>query len=394
MNTKQILLSLIVISWLLLGCKKKEETIPALMVPTNYDTSTFSADVADILSAQTSFRTNVVLEMQKGRTQGNLVNRTTLAAGYDAIKSFSTPYYRNLIEKTGGFFDQIVEASQGTDTIDFTSAFPKSTGGVGATSISNGRGVGYLYTKHAVETEQLIEKGSFGAIMYNQATQILRKPDLTLRDVNRAMQFLGMHPTFPNGLGTGNNVDRFVAVYAARRDNADERDGKGYYTLIKENFLRLQAALKAGSRYNADRDDAINKIIEYAEKALAATAINYVKHDFQKNAVNKNDSRVLARTKHSWSEGVGFLLGLKTVQHKKITDAQIDELISILKANENGTATAYTFFGSNSELAKLDEFTRKLQNIYGFTSAQIERFARNDVNDRASRMRLAVLNEE
>jgi len=381
--TRQIIFALSFSSFLY-SCKKdKEETIPALTIPTTYNTTNFDNDVAGILDKQNSFSTNVVAEMQKGRTQGNAVTLTTLKTGYDAIKSFSTPYYRDLIEKTGGYFDQIVEASQGTDTLDFTGAFPKANGGVGATSVnSSGKGVGYLYTKHGVETQQLIEKGSFGAIMYHQATLTLKKADLTLQDVNKAMQFLGMHPTFPNGLGTSPNNDRFVAIYAARRDNANEKDGKGYYTLIKENFIKLQAAVAAGARYNKERDEAVNSIIEYAEKALAATAINYVKHDFQKNATDKTDSRKLAKTKHSWSEGVGFIHGLKTVTHKKITDAQIDELLAIIKANQDGTANAYTFFGSNSELAKLDQFTTKLQAIYGFTNQQIELFARNSVNDR------------
>jgi hypothetical protein len=65
-------------------------------------------------------------------------------------------------------------------------------------------------------------------------------------------------------------------------------------------------------------------------------------------------------------------------QHKKITDTQIDAILTLLNAPANGTPTSYKFITEPvTELPKLTQIITQLKGIYGFTDAEIEEFKNN-----------------
>jgi hypothetical protein len=82
---------------------------------------------------------------------------------------------------------------------------------------------------------------------------------------------------------------------------------------------------------------------------------------------------------HAWSEGVGFLLGLRAIpqEHRRITTAQINEILNLMGATH--PRNIYSF-DTPSELANLTTAINNLATIYSFADPSI--FRRNDVNDR------------
>jgi hypothetical protein len=237
---------------------------------------------------------------------------------------------------------------------------------------------GYLFDANGLEMEQMIDKGLYGAALYNHAITLMSQP-LTTATTDQLVSIFGASPEFPNTNNTAKtqNPDRFMALYAARRD---KNDGKGLYTQQKANFIKLQAAIKAGSQYKQEQEEALAAIKLTWEKASAATVINYCHAVIATlSSTNPTDAQKGAAL-HAYSECVGFIHGWRTLpqQHKKITDSQIDAILTLLNAPANGTPTSYKFITAPvSELPKLTQVINQLKAIYGFTDAEIEDFKNN-----------------
>ena len=83
---------------------------------------------------------------------------------------------------------------------------------------------------------------------------------------------------------------------------------------------------------------------------------------------------------HSYSECVGFIHGWRTFSQsdKKITDAQIDEMLTLLLAPATGSTTSELFITDTfNQLPKLTQVINQLKNIYGFSDQDIEDFKTN-----------------
>jgi hypothetical protein len=86
---------------------------------------------------------------------------------------------------------------------------------------------------------------------------------------------------------------------------------------------------------------------------------------------------------HAIGEGIGFIHGYRTIpqNYRTITDAQIDEILSLFNAPAQGKASVYKFATDPSnELPKLQQAMNKLQSIYGFSNQEMEDFKSNWVN--------------
>ncbi|HRI60058.1 MAG TPA: hypothetical protein PK228_10055, partial [Saprospiraceae bacterium] len=108
------------------------------------------------------------------------------------------------------------------------------------------------------------------------------------------------------------------------------------------------------------------------------TIINYLYAVISKlSATNPSDADI-ASALHSYGETVGFTHGFRTLDNKKITDTEIDELLTLLNAPATGTPTSYKFATDPlNELPKLTQVIAKLQSIYGFTAQELEDFKKN-----------------
>jgi hypothetical protein len=358
------------------ACKKEEDDNlkTTLQIPANYDGSTFLANTATQTSVLNQLSA-LATEAQRGRDAANTVERSVLeqlfSVGSPSLSDVITNYYKGRILGDGKIIDELAKASGTTWT-------PSSPDG----SSQGGVYGGYLFDEYGVEQEQLLEKGQFGATHYNHAVSLMNG-SITLATVDQLVAIFGAKPAFANS-GSNNvgseNRDRFMANYGARRD---KNDGNGMYSQIKRAFITLQAAVKAGTLYNDERNKALKDIQLIWEKINAATVVNYCHTPISKLSGTSPTDADKSSSLHAIGEAIGFLQGFKTINsnYRKITDAQIDEILVLFNAPANGTASVYKFATDPvNELSKLQQAINKLQTIYGFSAQEIEDFKSNWVN--------------
>jgi len=346
----------------------KEVVFPTLEVPTSYESANYESNASTELSLR-SHLSALVSKMQVGRT-GSKVNETELVALFNAgnpsLKSITTPYYS---EKVANWLNELTKASGGT--FNPTTA-PAGNGGVYG---------GYLFDENGLEMEQIVEKGLFGAALYNHALTIIKSTAITANDIDRLVAIFGAHPSFPNSDAAIQNKDVFSAKYAARRD---KNDGKGLYTSIKTNLITAKAAIEKGKDYNQDRDKALSDFRYNWEKSNMATVINYLSFTISKlNKSNATDADKAAAL-HAYGEAVGLMHGWKGISQndKSISDAQVDQFLELMNAPANGNATSYKFVTEPfNQLPKLQSVIDKLQQVYKFTEQDITDFDYNWVSE-------------
>jgi hypothetical protein len=352
-----------------MSCKKNKEE--ELQIPENYDGQNFATNsvVQQAIWSQLAQLTDA---MKAGRTAGVFVAKQDLDnlfnAGNPSLANEITAYFKGKLEGTGGWFDELAKASGATWT-------PQAPDG----SSEGGVHGGYLFDENGVELEQLGEKGQFGATLYNHAVKLM-SGTITPATVDQLLSIYGAKPQFANS--GSNNVaagirDVAMANYAARRD---KNDGTGLYSQMKREFIKLQAYVKAGSDYNIERNETLKNIQLLWEKINAATVINYCHSPIATlSGTNPTDAQI-GGALHAIGEGIGFIQGFKTINpsFRRITDAQIDNILELFNAPANGVATTYLFATSPAtELPKLQQAISTLQSIYGFTNQEIEDFKFN-----------------
>jgi hypothetical protein len=350
--------------FLITACGDNEKA--PLDIPVAYDGANFDANAATELGVISRFR-KMVSEAQKGRS-GAPVSLDSLnywyTTGSPSVQSLVSSYFA---PKVTVWNAELAKASGNA----YTPGTPAGDGGAFG---------GYLFDENGLELEQLLDKGLYGALLYNHFDHLTHST-ITPATVDRMLAIFGANPSFPNSYQAALHArpDILSANYTARRD---KNDGKGPYTAIRDAFIQLQAAVRAGDDYNEERDEAIETIRINWEKGNAATMINYLHAVISKlSATNPSDADK-ASALHSYGETVGFIQGWRTLPNKKITDQQIDEILQLLNAPENGTPVSYRFATDPlNELPKLTQVIGKLKAIYAFSDQDIEDFKRNWVVD-------------
>lgn len=363
---QNIFLAILFVSLGLAGCKLGTDP---LAIPDEYDGSSFAVNAATELEVVNQLG-QMATYLEEGRDPGFPLSSTTLTIdfsnGSPSLSSLSSTYYRGLIEQ---WIPEVSAASGKTYSFDDA---PNGDGGVIE---------GYLFDENGLELQQMIEKGMYGAVLYRYAISLMRGTiDVTTSD--RLIAIFGAHPDFANSGNADlhNNPDRFIAKYAARRDPAD---GTGFYTRMQDAFILLQAATQAGADYQPEMQEALEAIQENWEKANAATVINYLSSAISTLSSSSPSDEDIAGAIHSYSEAVGFLHGWRTLNddYRLITDDQIDDLLVMMNAPAGETPTSYLLVtNSFSELPDLQAAIDEIQDIYGFTDAEVAGFAINQVS--------------
>jgi hypothetical protein len=342
----------------LTSCEKND--IEPLSIPSTYDGSTFVANTINEYELRTNF-TKFVDEVKKGRTPGVVVTAAQLQTTFEAggANSVSRALPASEVAIYQALFTEVEKASRGT-TYKF--GLPPAENGQGG--VNNG----YLYDETGLELEQILDKGSFGLIFFRKGQQLLQNP--TLENLDKALALYGANPTFPNTPTASKTPqpDALMANYGARRTPT----AGGLYLEVRDAFIKAQAAIKAGTNYNSDRDAAIQEILLGWEKINAATVINYLFATETGLSTTNAEQRTLSNAMHAYGECVGFLQGFKGAAGKKITDAQIDAALASLNATQ-----PYRLINSPTEIAKLVTLRRTLQSIYGFSDTETESFRNN-----------------
>jgi hypothetical protein len=355
----------------LLACADKNNNEPDPIVPSaTYDAANFAANASPQLGVRTALL-NLVAEMKKGRSAGVKVELSTLSslytAGSPSLKSYTSAYYAGKSEGDNGFLSELSKASGGTFV-------PGTTTGNGGTYGE------YLFDENGVELEQLIEKGLYGAALYNQAISLMASHiQFTPIKADQLVAVYGAAPTFKSSDNASkhgaDNIDRHLASYAAQRD---KNDGQGYYTQMKTALIAAQAAAKAVD--HGKMLEVHDQIRTLWEKINAATVI-YCCHTgaAQLGASNPSTAQK-AQALHTLNEAIALLHGWRGLSSsaRKITDAQIDELLALLNYSPSSTPKPYLFLSNTAaELPKLTQVISKLKSLYQFTDAEIEAFKKN-----------------
>ena len=356
------------VSFFSCGDEIENITFPTLEVPTAYESTNYQSNANTELTLRSDL-SNLVSKMQVGRT-GATVNESELLAvfneGNPSLKSITTLYYA---EKVSNWLKELAKASGGT--FDPTTA-PAGEGGVYG---------GYLFDEHGLELEQVVEKGLFGAALYNHALTIIKSDNIMASDIDRLIAIYGAHPSFRNSDEAEQNKDLFSAKYAARRD---KNDGKGFYTSIKTSLITAKTAIEKGKNYNQERDKALSDFRYNWERSNMATVINYLLGTISKlNKSNTTDAEK-ASALHSYSEAVGFMHGWKGISQndKAISDAEIDQILELMNAPADGNITSYKFVTEPfTQLPKLQLVIDNLKQIYKFTEQDIIDFEYNWVSE-------------
>jgi hypothetical protein len=369
-NLKQISMLMLLATVFFTACKKNKNVEKAMLqIPTNYVSENYATNVTAEASVRKQLAT-LTTYMKKAEDGIFKLRLDSLSYyfnnnGTPALSSITPDYYRNLM--ANNWFGVMVACS--ANAYDPANGETANNGGVYGAR---------LLDKRAKETNQEIEKGLFEAAMYNHFVN-LSQTKITPETVDKMLCIYGAHPNFPNTNTPAKTPtpDAVIAMYAARRD---KNDGNGLYSQIKNQFLKLQAATKAGDAYLDEQNAAVAELKILMEKAIMATVIHYGFAATTKLTKTAPLATDISGGLHDLGENVGFIHGFKTVPqaHRKITDAQIDEILALLLAPAGADATMYKFVTEPvTQLPKIAQYQQKIKAIYGFTDAEMNDFKQN-----------------
>lgn len=234
----------------------------------------------------------------------------------------------------------------------------------------------WLFDPRGVDIRQAVEKGLYAAALYAHASNLAKGP-LALTTTDRMLAIFGAHPSFPNNDKDPSHPDRFVAQYAERRDDESKAE-PGLYRSIQSHLVRAQAAIQAADPSGAER--AFDAFLKDWEKTIFSTVIYYAYDAEKKLSVDPPTDADLAAGLHSIGEIIGFLSGWMgaPTEHRLITNAQIDELLTMMLAPPGKDAQAYEFVANSSRrLGNLRSVIDLIKNIYGFSDDDIVHFRTN-----------------
>ncbi|MBI2393674.1 MAG: hypothetical protein HYV09_29130 [Deltaproteobacteria bacterium] len=333
-------------------------------VPSTYESPDYTTNAAAELSLRD--RLKAIMDPMKA-AEGDLTKKPTAAelkdlyaAGTPSLESLTTAYYAG---KTKAIFDAFALAAGNTWT---PAATPTGNGGkFGA----------YLYDAYGKDLRQQVEKGAFGATFYNRAAALAAdKAGLSEAAIDKLVALYGAHPSFPQATEGVPNPDIWVAQYAKRRDDKTQAT-PGLYRRIKTSLITAKAAIKA--KCDAERDAALNAFLLDWEKVELATVIFYL-NDAAKKIEAATTADQQSSAIHAIGESMAFIHGFR--QHgaatRKITDAQIDELLGLIGAPADGNATVYQLVTDTATAlpkfkTAVGQVTTKIAGIYGFTEADV-----------------------
>ena len=331
---------------LLFACEEDDITErPDLQVPDTYASSNFAANTAaeaEVLD-QLGSLTSDLNSIEADGTPAELSYPATL-------ESVTLSAYAARINE---WLDEVEQAAG--NTFDLENA-PAGEGGILGTR---------LLDEYGLELEQMIEKGSFGAALYNHALDVLSAP-VTEASVDQLVEVFGADPTF--------NPDetRFSATYAKRRsDNTAET---GYLYDIEDNLITAKAAVTAGPEYDPELSAALSSFLRNWEESNFATVIFYANAAKTQIQNAGDDPVALGNAMHAYGEAVGFTAGWKGLGTKEISDAEIDQILALLLAEEGAAPESYRFLKEPALLDNFDEIIEIIRDVYDFTDEEVAGF--------------------
>lgn len=302
----------------------------------------------------------LVSEVRKGSTPNTRVSADKLRQMYANINnpfadtSLNTSG-KQLKDKTYLTEQALIESYFDSLEAVSSSTLPGSNGQAGIVTSLDGSKK-YLLSANGIEYKERIEKGLMMALVYYQITSVYLSSekmnvDNSIVDESEgtAMQhhwdeafgYLAVPTDFPTNL-TG---IKYLSKYINARNAVLDCN-----KTIMNAFIKGRAAID--NKDYSTRDAQIEIIAREIEKAMAASAINYLnqaKTNFADNALRC----------HTLSEFYGFVNGLKFNARKKISNEKISQLLNILGNNY------YTI-----SLSQIEQLKTELAAIYDLNSVK------------------------
>lgn len=335
---------------------------PGLVVPSVYDSTMYSLNTATEIALIDDSKA-FIKALQVGRTSGIKLNEAAILGQFDALAPFIDPsaraqtriYVQQVVAASGGVYDWAKDAS------------------------SNGQGGvygDYLFTKEGLDATELIEKQLF-SILFQYHANTLFQGTITSATIDKLVATYGAHPVFSNSEKAVNHPDHFVAKYAARRD---KNDGTGMYTKISASLRKAQAAVKAGSGYNAELNDALKEFRTQWERALMATTVSYCYAVASGLSQTTLDDATRSSAIHSFGEAAGYLLGLASVPQSQriMTTETLNIILTKMGLPPGGQPSCWLVWQDPfTSLPLLIEITKMIAATYGFGPTEMESFKIN-----------------
>ena len=342
------------------SCGDDDSTTPALEIPSAYISANYDTNVADESTVISELST---MTTAANDAESNAQSETVSAIAYPStLSSVTLPSYRALVTN---WLVELVSAANDDD------GFQNPGTGSPADGEEGGLLGSRLLDENGLELEQMVQKGSFGAALYNHALSVINTGDLT--DAGTIDKLVEIH-----GTDASFNADETTAAatYSRRRSNQTTQTGAFYD--IRLALITAKAAIEGGSSFDGQRDEALEDYLLAWEKSNFATVIYYCNATKVQLQAAGEDVDALGNAMHAYAEGVGFAHGFKGVSNKLITDAQIDSILELLLAPEGETPESYKFLNDATLLNDLDTIIDNIQNIYGFTDEEVSSFFEND----------------
>jgi hypothetical protein len=353
------LLPVAIMAIVFLTACSEDDPAPVLEVPGEYVSENYDLNVQDEntvvneLAAMTSAANNA-----EANAQTIPVNPIAYPSTLSAV---TVPAYRSLVSE---WLVELVSAANDDDGFQ--------NPGMGTPSpVEEGGLLGSrLLDENGLELEQMVQKGSFGAALYNHALSVIQGDLSDPAAIDKLVEIHGTTPAFDPGATTA------AATYSRRRSNQNTQTG--FFYDIRSALITARAAIEAGPAFNNERDQAIADYLLAWERSNFATVIFYCNSTKVQLQAAGADEGALGNALHAYAEGVAFAHGFKGVDNKLITDIQIDRILELLLAPEGETPESYRFLNDASLLNNLDQIITDIQNIYGFTDEEVNTFFVND----------------
>jgi hypothetical protein len=349
------------LAFIWVGCEKEPEP---LLIPDEYVSPAFESNV--------TVENTVIEELSAVTTLANAAESNAQSSLVTAI-----PYPANLSQVTLTSYQTLTRDW----LIELVNAANSPTGfqnpGSGSPSVDEEGGLlgTRLLDENGLELEQMIEKGAFGAALYNHALDVIYGGPVSSADIDKLVEIHGADISFDPAQTTA------AATYSRRR--SDLQNETGFFYDIRTHLITAKAAVEAGDDYNVELNEALGKYLLAWEQSNFATVIFYcnaTKTLLQDAASLSGTAQeeALGNAMHAYAEGVAFAHGFKGLSRKQITDDQIDSILELLLAPEGQTPASYRFLNEASLLANLDQIIDQIQAVYGFSDAEVTSFFVNN----------------
>lgn len=357
MKINKLFAALLIIVFLT-SCGEDEPSLN-LEIPDEYTSTDFDTNVtteATVL-AELSAMTTAANAAEAG-AQGETIPAIPYPSN---LSSITEPNYRTLTE---GWLVELVAAANSS------TGFQNPGTGTPAQGEEGGLLGTRLLDENGLELEQNIQKGAFGAALYNHALTVIDGDLSNSSAIDKLVLIHGTNPAFDPSATTA------AATYSRRRSNQTTQTG--FFYDIRNALIIAKAAIEGGNVFNTQRDQALEDYLLAWEKSNYATVIYYCNATKVQLQAAGDDAEALGNAMHAYAEGVGFTHGFRGVSRKLITDEQIDNILELLLAPAGQTPESYRFLNDATLLANLDQIISDIQAIYGFTDAEVNSFYEND----------------